>query len=30
MHISLPDNPTDGQTVQIGTIIYTYDATVGV
>ena len=30
MPISLPDNPTDGQTVQIGTIIYTYDATVGV
>ena len=30
MHISLPDNPTDGQTVQIVTIIYTYDATVGV
>lgn len=30
MPISLPDNPTDGQTVQIGTIIYTYNATVGV
>ena len=30
MPISLPDSPTDGQTVQIGTIIYTYDATVGV
>jgi hypothetical protein len=30
MPISLPDNPANGQTVQIGTIIYTYDATVGV
>ena len=30
MPISLPDSPTDGQTVQIGTIIYTYDATTGV
>ena len=30
MPISLPDSPTDGQTVQIGTIIYTYDATAGV
>jgi len=30
MPISLPDNPTNGQTVQIGTIVYTYDATVGV
>ena len=30
MPISLPDSPTDGQTVQIGTIIYTYDASAGV
>jgi len=30
MHISIPDNSTDGQTVQIGTIIYTYNATFGV
>lgn len=30
MPISLPDSPTDGQTVQIGTIIYTYDAAAGV
>jgi hypothetical protein len=30
MPISLPDNPTNGQTVQIGTIIYTYDASAGV
>ena len=30
MPISLPDSPTDGQTVQLGTIVYTYDATAGV
>ena len=30
MPISLPDSPTNGQTVQIGTIVYTYNATAGV
>ena len=30
MPISLPNSPTNGQTVQIGTVVYTYDATAGV